>query len=403
MGSPEVAGWRPRELVAVTRSLRVGTIPCLSYRMKQPKVLFLAVIAFLPLLLISCVGASQPTGGWSGPTVHDDLIYVGSRDGRVVAINASTRQLKWQWPDSTGVRNVIYATPIVYGDLVYVATYGGQVCALTLDQGSERWVYPRTGSIGPIVGTPVVVNETIYVTSSDGNVYALNTTYGDLKWRCELGAGKLWTSPTVVGDTLYVSTLDGHIYSLSLNTGKLLAWSYEAESGFASSPVAYEGDIYAGSFDRYLYAIGIGSNVSVWKFPQDKPADNWFWASPLVNEGVVYAGCLDGRVYAIEAETGEELWEFDTGSPIVASPVLMDRSLIVANEAGDVYVFDVGAQVREQGVASDPIPIGAAIRSPFCAQQGLAYIAAADKDNHLFVVDINKRELSWNFTLAAQE
>jgi serine/threonine-protein kinase len=385
--------------------------------MKQPKLLFLVVIALLPLVLVSCslFGGAPVSGGWSGTAFHDGIIYVGTRDGRVVAINssvaainASTQELQWQWPDTATPRSLVYTTPIVHGDLVYVGTYSGQVYALTIARGIERWVYPRTGSIGAIVGTPVVANETIYISSSDGRVYALDTTYGDLKWKSEPLADKLWTSPTVMGDTLYVSTFDGHIYALSVETGELLNWSFESQAGFASSPVIYEDTIYVGSFDCYLYAIKIGSDVPMWKFPQEKPAGNWFWAAPIVSEGIVYAGCLDGKVYAVDAETGEELWppfesKDQTGkpAPIVSSPVLIGNLLIVTDESGTVYVFDLSAELRDEAVPLKTIPIGAAVRSSFCAQEGLVYIRG--EDNWIYVVDIDKGELSWKVSLTIEE
>ena len=403
MVSLEVAGWRLEGLSAVIRSPRADTIPYLSYMMKQSKFLLLTAIALLPLVLTSCLGGGQPTGGWSGPTVHNGIIYAGTRDGSVVAINASVRELQWQWPETTGARSLIYGTPVVHGDLLYVGAYAGQVYALTLDHGAERWVYPRTGSIGAIVGTPVVVNETIYVPSSDGSVYALDATYGDLKWTSEPLAEKLWTSPVVVGDTLYVSTLDGHIYDLSLETGQLLGWSFKADSGFASSPLINGDHIYVGSFDRHLYAVEIGSNVSTWKFPEQKPAGNWFWASPVVNEGTVYAGCLDGKLYAIEAETGEELWEFDAASPIVSSPVLAGKLLVVIDESGNVYVFDISTGSGDESVPLTVISIGASVRSPFYAQGDLIYIRA--EDDSVYVVDITEGEIvsGWPVSLAAEE
>jgi len=352
------------------------------------------------------MGAAQPMGGWSGPVVHDGIIYVGSRDGRVVAINASSREQQWQWPDTDALRSLVYTTPKVLGDLVYVGTYSGLVYALTIDRGAERWVYPRTGSIGAIVGTPVVVNETIYISSSDGRVYALDTTFGDFKWTWpplaeKPLAEKLWTSPAVKGDTLYVSTFDGHIYALSAETGELLDWSFEAEAGFASSPVIDEDTIYVGSFDRHLYAVKIGSDEPMWKFPQEEPAANWFWASPIVDEGIVYAGCLDGKLYAIEAKTGEKIWEFDAESPIVSSPVLIDNLLVVTDESGTVYVFNLGAEIGDEAVPLKTISIGADVKSAFWAQEGLVYIRG--EDNQLYVVDIDKGEVSWKVSLTIEE
>jgi len=393
--------------------------------MKQPKILLLVVIALLPLTLVSCIsGSAQLAKGWSGTAVHDGIIYVGTVDGRVVAINSSTENLEWSYsiapgtaPSSglscgqTSAPTAIYDTPIVDRDIVYIGTYNGQVYALSIADGEDMWVYPRTGSIGAIVGSPVVANETIYISSSDGNIYALATSNGKREWYTDSPlADKLWTSPTVMGDTLYVSTFDGHIYALSLETGELLDWSFESEAGYTSSPVIDEDTIFLGSFDRHLYAVKIGSDLPMWKFPEEKPAGNWFWASPIVNEGIVYAGCLDGKVYAIYAETGKELWQFESqdsrGKPaaIVSPPVLAGDLLIVANEAGNVYVIDpeTGDGERiENPENGDKPTIDAEIRAPFCADEGLVYIRG--EDNQLYVVDIEKGEVSWKVPLTIEE
>jgi len=389
--------------------------------MKQPKILLLlVVIALLPLTLVSCIsGGTQSAGGWPGTTVHDGIIYAGSTDGRVVAINSSTENLEWSYsiapvtaPSSglscgqTSATTAIYGTPVVDRDIVYIGTYSGQVYALTIARGADRWVYPRTGSIGAIVGSPVIANETIYISSSDSMVYALDTIHGDLKWKSEIldeegkRHEKLWTSVVVHDGAVYMSTFDGHIYALSAETGEL-DWSFESEAGFTSSPVIDEDTIFLGSFDRYLYAVKIGSDVPMWKFPEEKPAGNWFWASPIVNEGIVYAGCLDGKVYAIEAQTGGKLWEFDAGNAIVSPPVLMDNLLIVTDESGTVYVFDLSAELEDEAVPLKTISIGADVKSSFCAHDGLVYIRG--EDNQLYVVDIEKGEVSWKVNLTIEE
>jgi len=417
MVSLEVAGWPPKGLFAVIRSPRVDTIPYLSYIMKRPKVLLLTVTALLPLVLVSCIGVGQAASGWSGPTVQDGIIYVASRDGGVVAVNSSNRDVLWFYEmvttsggglacGPTSAPTAIYGTPIVDGDLVYFGTYSGEVYALSTADGEDIWVYPPKGEgyIGAVVGSPVIANGIIYTSSSDGRVYALNATNGKRKWATDHAlADKLWTSPAVVGDTLYISTFDGHIHALSVETGELLDWSFQSEAGFASAPVIYEDTIFLGSFDLYLYAIEIGSNVSMWRFPQEKPAGKWFWASPIVNEGVVYAGCLDGKLYAIEAETGEELWEFDAASPIVTSPVLMDNLLTIADESGTVYVFDVSAEFGDEAVPLRAISIGASVRSSFWAQNGLIYIRG--EDNSIYVVDVGRGEIveGWPLSLASEE
>ena len=409
----------------------MATIQYLSYRMTQSKILLFIVIALLPLILVSCIsGSAQLAKGWSGTAVHDGIIYVGTLDGRVSAINSSTQNLEWSYPvtpvntpsgglscGQTSVPTAIYGTPIVDDDLVYIGTYSGQVLALNMLARSQNLTFPQqrygewewdcpinNAKGNAIVADLLVREEAIYVSSSNGRVYSLDKEFGDLNWESKVldeTHRKLWTSPVISGDNLYVSTFDGHIYALSAETGERLDWSFESEAGFASSPVIYEDTISVGSFDRYLYAVRIGSDEPTWKFPQEEPAGNWFWASPVVNEGIVYAGCLDGRIYAIEAETGQELWEFDAGNPIVSSPVLMDNLLIVTDESGTIYIFDLDAEIQDEVVPLKTISIGSDVRSSFCAQEGLVYIRG--EDNQLYVVDIDRREVSWKVNLNIEE
>jgi outer membrane protein assembly factor BamB len=391
--------------------------------MKQPKIVILIVIVLLPLILASCAPwGSQSAGGWAGTAVDKGTVYAGTLDGRVVAVNSSTGNLEWSYsiapitaPSSglscgqTSVPTAIYSTPVVDKDLVYISTYRGQVYALTIARGADRWVYPRTGSIGAIVGSPVIANETIYISSSDSMVYALDTIHGDLKWKSEIldeegkRHEKLWTSLVVHDGAVYMSTFDGHIYALSAETGEL-DWSFESEAGFASSPAIYEDTIFLGSFDRYLYGVEIGSDMPIWKFPEEEPAGNWFWASPVISEGIVYTGCLDGLVYAIEAKTGEAIWEFDAESPIVSSPVFMDNLLIVAAESGNVYVINPetgdGERIKNPDNGDKPT-INAKIRASFCAYQGLVYIRA--EDNWIYGIDIEAGGVIWSLNLAVEE
>ena len=384
------------------------------------------------LVLVSCVpGGTQSARGWSGTAVQDGILYTGSVDGRVMAVNSSSQSLQWFYTitvPSSGMScgqssgsTTIYGRPIVDGDLVYIGSYSGKVLALNTLARSQELPFPqkRYGewewdcqetsmssgmSCGQMPKSSAIVadlamsEDAIYVSSSDGRVYSLDKEFGDLNWKSDILYEKLWTSPVIQGDTLYVSTFDGHVDTLSVETGDLLPWSFESELGFASQPVIYKDTIYLGSFDSKLYAIKIGDSEPSWSFSGDK----WFWAVPVVNEGVVYAGCLDGRIYAIEAETGEKLWEFDAGSPIVSSPVLMDNLLIVAAESGSVYVFDLNAEPEDKAVVPlKIISIGAAVRGSLWAQEGAVYIRG--QDNWIYVLDIDRGGLSWKFSLTSEE
>jgi len=395
--------------------------------MKQVKILFLIVVSLFGLVLASCVpGGAKPAQGWSGITSNNGTLYMGSMDGKIMAVNASarTQQLhfpadgEWEYPitapsggglscSQTSASVAIYGTPAVDEALVFIGGYNGKVYALNTSARSQNldfpqmrdneWFYPKTNEvIGTIVGSPVVSEDAIYVTSSDGRVYSLDKDFGDQRWESDVLAKKLWSTPYIEGNKVYVSSFDGHLYALSAEDGSI-TWSFATESkiGFVSSPVVSNGVIFVGSFDRNLYAVKVESNETLWKFA----GDNCFWATPLVSNNVVYAGCLDGEIYAIDAGNGKELWKFDTksfdpkgkGSPIVSTPVLAGDSLVVAAESGNVYVINletgIGERIKNPGNDNKPT-INAIVQATPCVQEGIVYIRG--QDNCLYALDIEQ-------------
>jgi hypothetical protein len=71
---------------------------------------------------------------------------------------------------------------------------------------------------------------------------------------------------------------------------------------------------------------------------------------------------------------------------------MMDDLLIVADESGDVHVFDLNAEPQDKATLLKAIRIGAAVKSSFCANEGLVYIRG--EDNWIYVVDIDKGQVS---------
>lgn len=366
--------------------------------MKQTRVL-LAGILFLSLSLISCAPSSA-AGGWAGIAVEGDLLYTGSLDGKIVCINATDGQLRWLYQivmasgtascGETLVPSAIYGTPLVERGMVYVGTYDGKVLALNMvarqegltfpqkRYGEWEWSCPTANRGGNAIVTDLVTSgSAIYVSCSNGKVYSLDKEFGDLNWESDALSERLWTSPALHDDIVILSTFEGRLLTVSAESGEVLPWSFESASGFVSRPVIYDHTIYIGSFDNKLYAIEIGASEPLWSFAGRK----WFWAAPLVVGGRVYAGCLDGNVYAIESRTGKQLWRFNCKSPIVSSPVVAGDVLVVATESGNVYLIDVetgkGERVKNPSVDSRPT-VDARVRASLLVKENKVYIHAQD-------------------------
>ena len=367
-------------------------------------VILLLLVALLGTTVLGCIQRSQPKG-WSGGTVADGTLFLGSLEGKLVAVDISNETRLWavllETPAPAGggcaapsVPGAIYGNPAVDGELVYIGGYSGKIYAVNSNSGAERWVYPRTGKLKPIVGGPVVSQGKVYIGGSSGKVYALDAATGDNEWEFQTG-GEIWSTPAIVDETLYIGSFDKKLYAIDTITGKE-KWAFETQGAIVAVPLIYDDTIYIGSFDRHFYAVEATEGKQIWQFPatdedKNKP-ESWFWAKPVVYNNVIYAPCLDGKIYILDAKSGEELAEpIDVGSPIASSPILVDSSIIIASEEGKVYSLDTASnQVRELTSLKEEEKVHA----PLSASEGTVFIHT-DEDT-LYAVDSEtgaKREL----------
>jgi outer membrane protein assembly factor BamB len=105
--------------------------------------------------------------------VANGVVYVGSFDSKVYALNASTGAKLWSF--TTG--NAVYSSPAVANGVVYVGSEDNKVYALNASTGAKLWSFV-TGS--RVASSPAVANGVVYVGSENGNVYAFDQTGGAL-------------------------------------------------------------------------------------------------------------------------------------------------------------------------------------------------------------------------------
>lgn len=119
----------------------------------------------------------------SGLAVFRDTLYVGTRGGKVYALNATTGDEFWSFPTDgrpTGVtvaNGNLYATSKGTFDGDEVDGYVYVLRALT---GEERWRFKADGAVA---GPPAVKDGTVFISARRrGGVYALDAETGDLRW-----------------------------------------------------------------------------------------------------------------------------------------------------------------------------------------------------------------------------
>jgi len=357
------------------------------------KILLVKVLLFLVILLVSgltgfgCAGTGTIPKGWSGGVVVDDTLFLGSMEGKVVAIDVLSHTRLWEVPLETSEQAAggfgcapastavaIYGSPAVAEELVYVGGYNGKIYAFSVGKDEPRWVYPREGNLQPIVGGAIVSQGKLYFGCSDGKVYALDAAEGYKQWEFQTG-DKIWSTPAIDGDTLFIGSFDKKLYALSATDGSK-KWEFETGGAITSTPLVYDNTIYIGSFDRHFYAVDATDGSLKWR--SEVEAGSWFWAKPVAYNGVIYAGSLDHKVYILNAETGEEVVDaINLGSPISSSPVLVDDSVIIASEDGRVWTIDTSNNQQ-----SELKNLEEKIYASLCASDGVVYIHTSEGELH---------------------
>jgi outer membrane protein assembly factor BamB len=329
------------------------------------------------------------TGGpvWSSPVVANGVVYFGSDDGHLYAVDAQTGQEKWRFKTEDDVRS----SPAIANGVAYVVSYDGNLYAVNIQTGQQVWKFTLFGddiakirpSYDDYLSSPAVANGIVYVGSPDPRhgFYAIDAQTGQEKWSFKKQEGMIdmvRSSPAVSGDTVYFggdfdsfhaldantgqpkwtfkaagtlnyapavgedgtvyfSSKDTNLYAVNGQTGEL-KWKAHLSgmSWVTSSPAVLKDTVYAGTSDGCtLFALDVKTGQVKWKFP----AHGYVWSSPSFAEGIVYVGSSGGRVYAVDAKTGQELWNFKTKGSVYSTPVVADGVVYIGSTDGTLYAL----------------------------------------------------------------
>ena len=306
----------------------------------------------------------------SSPAFANGIVYVGSDDGNVYALNATTGSKMWNYNTTAGP--IWYSSPAVVNGVVYEGSrWNNNVNALNATTGAKLWSY-TTGSA--VFSSPAVVSGFVYVGSYDSIVYALNAITGSKMWNYTITGASVFSSPAYANGVVYVGSFSNYFYALNAITGAKLWSFFNPRASMSSSAAIANGVVYVAGNDQILYALNASTGTNMWNYtigsaPQSVPAvvngvvyvggsDNVYalnsssgtklWnyttggsgsSSPAYANGVVYVGSDDNNTYALNATTGSKLWNYTTGGHVDSSPAVVNGVVYVGSGDGNLYAI----------------------------------------------------------------
>ncbi len=302
----------------------------------------------------------------SSPHVRDNMLYIGSYDTNLYAIDAGSGEFRWKRATMGGISS----SAVSWGDIVVIGSEDGQVYALDARKGTPKWTF-RTGRA--VRSSPRIEDRIIYVGSDDQHVYAIDGINGRQLWKyrtwnpvrssCGLGAGFV-----VIGSS------DGHVYSLDAFNGGL-RWKHRTQQGVISSPAVGDGLIICGSMDGSVYGLDGEGGWPVWRFK----TGHYVNASPTVVGTRVFVGGVDGNFYALETKTGKLQWKYESGTQITSSARVVEGKVYFGGADGALYCLDAASGTLVWKYQTE----GPVVSSP-AVVNGVVYVGSMD--HHVYAL-----------------
>lgn len=321
-------------------------------------------------------------------------------------------EVKWKFK----THGQVYSSPAVVNGVVYVGSNDHFLYAIDAETGTQKWKF-KTGS--RISSSPAVVDGTVFFGSFDSIFYAVDVTSGKLKWKFQTAGERRYigthlhgsepaaepmpdpfdfylSSPTVANGTVYFGSGDTNVYALDAGTGNL-KWKFKTGDVVHASPALADGTIFVGSWDSYFYGLDAATGREKWKFKTGEDPDMHnqvgIQASAIVADGMVYFGCRDSNFYALDENTGQKRWTMSNhGSWVISSPAVQNGKIYFGtSDSGMFHALDAktGAPVFSLKTQGWPM-----FSSPAIAGNML-YIGT--HEGKLLAIDLGSQQIAWSF------
>jgi outer membrane protein assembly factor BamB len=314
-----------------------------------------------------------PAPSWiaSSPLAEGERLYVGvvhatafRTAGAVYCVERATGRLVWSF-NNKGAMKDVFSSPHLANGRLYIGEgfhqhTGCKLYCLDAQTGAKLWE-KETGS--HTESTPCVSNGKVYFGAGDDGLFCVDAATGEERWH--YGGLHVDANPVVSGNRVYCGSGVGDVYKetalfcLDADTGKeqwrmptdLPMWGEVAVAGDSLYAPIGNGNFTVSADQAEIPARPAGALLClkartgqrVWR--HDTP--DGVHVRVAVDAENVYFASRDQHCYCVDRKEGKLCWKRDLGSPVVASPALVEgvggKSVYVAASAGQVYRLDASS------------------------------------------------------------
>jgi len=368
------------------------------------------------------------------PQLNRDFLYETALQ-TIGADQLAVRSLQERESASVGEGNdwetPVVPQPVIEGELLYAMDSRGYISAHRLKEIDEvvwrsselvREDEPETAG-----GGLSLQNGKLFVTSGYGDIAALNALTGEVLWHKHPDVP--FRAPATPGDTLvFAITIENKLLAYDQESGKLI-WTHRGirENALylgSMTPAYQNGFVIAGYTSGELVALRAEDGYVLWsdtlsvsRHTSASSNLSGIDATPLIRDGIVYALSNNGLMVANRLTTGRGIWDMEIAGyqtpwiaedylivltsdaklvavnrrdkaikwvtdlaraeeetrPYYTAPLVVNGAVLLANDIGEIRVFDLNTGVQVQAIDVDD-----GVRTTPVIAQGALYLLNAD-------------------------
>lgn len=319
------------------------------------------------------------------PGLYDGKLYVVDLDSAAFVVDATNGDLLHH-EDNTSITPPDGVCPLASDGTVCTTPY--RLEARDADSWSLRWSISGDDQRGTgVVEPPAICDETViaacghvteekvyigqddagyprHVKKVDPSLKAFAVDTGSLRWERSLpGRGR---SPAVVDGVAYLVTNGsepqgtvrvnkacgdehrvpddeptdyhefGTAHAIDVETGTEY-WSQRFDGQPKTMPAVYQDTLCYGTAAGTVVALDAGTGAVRWETRVNDEGSVLSW--PTIAADTIYVGSRDECLYALNRHDGSVRWQFDTESSVASNPAVIDGTVFVGDDVGNVYAI----------------------------------------------------------------
>lgn len=284
----------------------------------------------------------------SGITIAGSMLFVGSENGKVYALNSDTGEVQWQ----QSVPGEVLSAPSVGEGRVVMHLGSGYIVALSARTGEQQWLHEEEVALLSLRGVsrPVIASGGVIFGSATGKAVVLLSQSGQIAWEERLATPSGSTelerlidvdgAPLVLGTTFVMSAFNGELVALDLRSGEV-AW--KQNHGAWRSPVLAANRIALVNQDSHMLSIDRNTGIERWR---NSELFNRSLTEPAVIGQYLISADRFGYLHWFNRSSGSLAGRLELNEDVAlqSAPIVADDILYVQDARG--YIYAVSQRVK---------------------------------------------------------